>query len=79
VVAQVAQGFGRNALDERAPFVAIEDRRVAGLHDVLRSAHRRGGIQWDDLAGDQPIEQHPTAARCCFTSGAECVRWRVSM
>jgi len=41
-----------------APFVAIEDRRLAGLHDVLRSAHRRG-IQWDDLAGDQPIEQHP--------------------
>jgi hypothetical protein len=29
------------------------------LHDVLRSAHGRGRIQWDDLAGDEPIEQHP--------------------
>ena len=43
-VAQVPQGFGRNALDERAPLVALEDRRLAGLHDVLRSAHGRGRI-----------------------------------
>ena len=58
-VAQVAQGFGRNALDERAPLLALEHRRLAGLHDVLRSAHGRGRIQRNDLAGDQPIEQHP--------------------
>ena len=49
---------GRNAVDQLAPLGAIEHRRLAGLHHVLRPAHGGGGIERHDLAGDQPVEQH---------------------
>ena len=38
--------------------VAVEHRRLAFFHDVLRAAHRGGRILADDLADDQPVEQH---------------------
>jgi hypothetical protein len=41
-----------------APLAALEHRRLAGLDDVLRPAHRRGRIVRHDLADDQPVEQH---------------------
>ena len=42
-----------------APLGAIEHRRLAGFHDVLRPAHRGGRVHRHHLAGDQPVEQHP--------------------
>ena len=42
-----------------APFLAVEHRRLAGFHDMLRPAHGGGRIHRHDLAGDQPVEQHP--------------------
>ena len=57
-VAQIAHGLGRDAVDELAPLGAVEHRRLAGLHDVLRPAHRRGRIHRHHLAGHQPVEQH---------------------
>ena len=47
--------------------VAGEHRRFAFLHYVLGAAHRGGGILTDDLADDQPVEQHADRARCCLT------------
>ena len=41
-----------------AGLFAGEHRGLAGLDDVLRAAHRMGRIGGDDLAGDQPVEQH---------------------
>jgi hypothetical protein len=39
-----------------APMRAIEDRRDAGIHDMLRPTHGRGRIDRHDLPVDQPIE-----------------------
>ena len=45
--------------DELAPLSTVEHRRLAGLHDMLRSAHRGGRVHRHHLAGDKPVEQHP--------------------
>ena len=34
-------------------------RRLALLHDMLRAPHRARRIEGQDLANDQPVEQHP--------------------
>ena len=57
-VAQIAHGAGRDAVDQLAPLGAIEHRRLAGLHHVLRPAHGGGRVDRHHLAGDQPVEQH---------------------
>jgi hypothetical protein len=57
-VPQIAQGRGRNRGEQFAPFVALENRRLAGLDDVLGPAHRRRRVHRYDLAGDEPVEQH---------------------
>src|SRR6266404_8401114 len=40
-VPQIAKRRGRNGVEELAPFLALEHRRSARLHDVLRSAGGR--------------------------------------
>jgi hypothetical protein len=35
-----------------------EDRRLSALHDVLGPAHGMRRIDCEDLADDQPVEQH---------------------
>ena len=37
---------------------AVSTGVLPRLHDVLRAAHRVGRVGGDDLAGDQPVEQH---------------------
>ena len=58
-VAPIAQRVGRNGVDQLAPFLGIEHRGLAGFHDMLRTAHGRSRVHRHDLAGDQPVEQHP--------------------
>ena len=41
-----------------ARLFAGQHRGLAGLDDVLGAAHRMRRIGRDDLAGDQPVEQH---------------------
>ena len=36
----------------------VQHRGLAGLDHVLRPAHRVRRVGGDDLAGDQPVEQH---------------------
>jgi hypothetical protein len=58
-VAPITQRVGRNGVDKLAPFFGIQHRSLAGFHNVLRATHGRGRVHRHDLAGDQPIEQHP--------------------
>jgi hypothetical protein len=46
-----------DAVEELARLGRFQHRRFAGLHDVLRTAHRRGRIHRQDLAHHKPIEQ----------------------
>ena len=58
-VTEVAKGCGWNGIEELAPFLALEYRRRAGFDDVLRPADGRCRLGRDDLADDEPVEQHP--------------------
>ncbi len=58
-VPEIAHGLGRDRVEQLAPLLAIEHRRLAGFHHMLRPAHGGGRIVGHDLAGDQPVEQHP--------------------
>ena len=51
-VAEIPHRVGRDGVDQPAPFLSLQHRRLAGLHDVLRAAHRRGRIGWRHLADD---------------------------
>jgi hypothetical protein len=42
---------------KRARFLRCKHRRLAGFHDVRRSAHRSGWVRRHHLAGHQPVEQ----------------------
>jgi hypothetical protein len=44
--------LGWDRVEQLAPFLAVEHRRLAGLHHVLRAAHRGRGIGWHHLTGD---------------------------
>ena len=48
---------------------AVKHRRLADLHDVLRSAHGAGRIERHDLANHQPVEQHPNGRQVLFDRG----------
>ena len=47
-----------DAVQKLARLFAGQHRGLAGLDDVLRSAHRMRRIGGDHLAGDEPVEQH---------------------
>ena len=57
-VAQPDHGRRVDAVQQLAGLFAGQHRGLAGLDDVLGAAHRMGRIGGDDLAGDQPVEQH---------------------
>ncbi len=58
-VPQIAHRLGGDGIQQPPPFVAFKHRRLAGVHDVLGTAHGGGRVVRHDLAGDQPVEQHP--------------------
>ena len=47
-----------DAVQQLARLFGVQHRGLAGLDDVLRAADRVGRVGGDDLAGDQPVEQH---------------------
>ena len=57
-IAQADDGRGVDAVQQTASLLGIEHRGFAGLDDVLGAADRMGRVGGDDLAGDQPVEQH---------------------
>ena len=58
-IAQIPHRVRRDRVEQFAPLLAVEHRRLAGFYDVLRTAHGRGRVCRHNLAGDEPIEQHP--------------------
>ena len=48
-----------DAVEKRPGLLRGEHRGLAGLDDMLRAAHRARGVERQDLADDEPIEEHP--------------------
>ena len=57
-VAQPDQGRGVDAVEQLARLVGVQHRGLAALDHVLRAANGMRRVGGDDLAGDQPVEQH---------------------
>ena len=57
-IAQADDGRDIDAVEQLARLRRRQHRRLAALDDVLRPAHRVGGIDREDLADDEPVEQH---------------------
>jgi hypothetical protein len=57
-IAQADQGRGFDAVEQMARLILGQYRRLATAHDVLGPAHRMGRIDGENLADDEPIEQH---------------------
>ena len=47
-----------DAVQQLARLFGVQHRCLAGFDDMLRAAHRVRRIGGDNLAGDQPVEQH---------------------
>jgi hypothetical protein len=57
-VRQLDCASDRNAGEEGMRFVNRQHRGLAAPDHMLGPAHRGGGIDGDDMAGEQPVEQH---------------------
>jgi len=57
---RIIGGFlgNRDALEERMGLFGCQDWRLAFLERIARATDRMGRIRFDDVAGDQPIEEH---------------------
>ena len=49
----------RDAVEEHAGLVGRQDGRLALFYDVFWAAHGMGRINLNNVADDQPVEQHP--------------------
>ena len=47
-----------NRIEKLPGFFRCEDRRSSDRHDMLRPAHRGGGIHRKNLPRDEPVEEH---------------------
>ena len=57
-IAQTDEGRGVDAVKQTAGFLFGQHRGLAAAHDVLGPAHRMRRVDGEDLADDQPVEQH---------------------
>ena len=57
-IAQSRKRADVDGVQQGARLVGIQNRRLAFLDDILRAAHGVRRIHVDDVAGDQPVEQH---------------------
>jgi hypothetical protein len=64
-VAQAGRRRRIDAVEELASLGGFQNRRLAGLHDMLRTVHRYGRVHLHDLADDKSIEQ--ATDRDCLT------------
>ena len=58
-VAKTHQGCDVDAVEEAPGLLGGEDRGLAGLDDVPRPPDRARGVEGEDLADDEPVEEHP--------------------
>ena len=54
----LARRDGTAALSPQSGLRGGEQRGLAGLDDVLGAAHRTRGVEGQDLADDEPVEEH---------------------
>ena len=73
----------RDAVEEDAGLIGGEHRRFAFVDDVFGAADRMGGVDGDDLAGNQPVEEHADGGELLLDRGlgvglpgAARYRWR---
>ena len=57
-VAQARERRDVDAVEQGPGLRGGEHRGLAGLDDVLGSAHRARGVEGEDLADDEPVEEH---------------------
>jgi hypothetical protein len=65
-IAQADEGRGIDGVEQTSVLILGEHRCLTAAHDVLRSAHRMRGIDGEDLADHQPIEQHADGGKVQF-------------
>ena len=56
-IAQAGEGRGVDRIQQLPRFGGLQHRRLAGLHDVGRPAHRGGRVGGHHLPDHQPVEQ----------------------
>ncbi len=72
-VAQADEGRAVDAFDQPAGLLFGQHRGLAAAHDVLGPADRMRRIDGEDLADDQPVEQHADRRKVQFTVGLAAV------
>jgi hypothetical protein len=60
--------LNRNGLEQDAHLLGRQDRRLSFLDTVLGPAHRVRRVERDDLARDEPIEEHPDGGEVLLDS-----------
>ena len=65
-VAQAHDGRGVDAVEELARLRRRQDRGLAGPNHVFGAPHRGGGIDRQNLADHQPVEQHADGGQPLF-------------
>ena len=58
-VTKAHQGRDVDAVEDGPGLLGGEDRGLAGLDDVLGAPDRARGVEGEDLADDEPVEEHP--------------------
>ena len=57
--AKTHQGRDVDVVEDGPGLLGGEDRRLSGLDDVLGAPDRARGVEGQDLADDEPVEEHP--------------------
>ncbi len=58
-----------DAVQEPAGLIGRQDGRLAFFHDVAGTAHGVGRVHIQDVAGHQPVEEHPQCGQVLFDGG----------
>ena len=68
-VAQPWERVRHDRIEQVAGFCGREYRRFAFLDGVFRHAHSAGGVGGQDLADDEPVEEHPDSGKVELDGG----------
>ena len=66
-----------DAVEQGARFVYVEHGRLPFLDDVLGAAHGMGRVDFENLAGDEPVEEHPESGQVLLHRGGRHVPLQV--
>ena len=69
VVEQRWERVRHDRIEQVAGFCGREYRRCAFRHGEFRPSHSAGGVGGQDLADDEPVEEHPDSGKVEFDRG----------